>query len=69
MARYNTKYKIGQSVKVHNIPGKVTAIHIRNKHRSYEFSYLDNQNPTCYTCEECEIESVDTKPTSQIGFN
>jgi len=65
MARYTSKYGIGQKVKVYGKPGLITAIHIRKGHRAYEFSYTDNGTPTSCTCEEVEICAGQI---SQIGF-
>lgn len=46
MARYTTKYKIGQRVESQGIPGQITAITFRKGHRAYEFSYIKDGGPT-----------------------
>ncbi len=69
MARVNVKYPCGTEVmtKQGDVPGMVTAVFIRGKGRTYEFSYTKDGTPTCCTVEEIEIEEVDdTRP--MIGF-
>ena len=65
MARYKTKYAINQKVEAHGLPGMVTAIHIRNRHRAYEFSYVGEGGPTSCNCEEGEIKAVGD---NKLGF-
>ncbi len=65
MARYTTKYGIGEQVQVYGKPGLITAVHIRKGHRAYEFSYTDNGTPTSCNCEEVEIATCSDTP---IGF-
>ncbi len=58
MARINIKFSCGEKVSCGGVPGIVTALFIRGKGRSYEFSYVDhNGNPTCVTAQECELKS------------
>ena len=66
MARISTKYKCGQQVFIGDISGKITAITIRGRGRSYEFSYINSDgNPASVASEECELT---TKPPNIIGF-
>ncbi len=65
MARYTTKYKIGQRVESQGIPGQITAITLRKGHRAYEFSYIKDGGPTSCVCEEVEITSGNDNP---LGF-
>ena len=65
MARYTTKYKIGQRVEVQGIPGQITAVTVRKGYRSYEFSYVKDGGPTCCNCEEVEIRTDNQDP---LGF-
>jgi len=67
MARISVKYPCGKKTSCFGVDGIVTAVIIRGKNRSYEFSYLDNDgNPTSKTVEECELA---LENHSQIGFN
>jgi hypothetical protein len=66
MARIITKYKCGQEVSCHGVKGLVTAVIIRGKNRSYEFSYRNSDgNPTSVSAEECELSS---DLINSIGF-
>ena len=66
MARVNVKYQCGQRVNCLGVPGTITAIFIRGKGRTYEFSYLDtNNNPVGAVVTECELTN---KNSSKIGF-
>lgn len=66
MARVNVKYPCGKKVRCGGVEGMVTAIFIRGKGRSYEFSYIDNDgNPKSTQAEEFELENAEPK---QIGF-
>jgi len=60
MARISVKYPIGSKVRTKHragIEGIVTAIFIRGRGRSYEFSYVHEGTPTSVTVEESEIEA------------
>lgn len=66
MARVNVKYSCKTKVTCGGVEGMVTAIFIRGKGRSYEFSYTDSDgNPKSCQAEECELESNET---NQLGF-
>ena len=56
MSRYSTKYGCGDNVSVYGIPGRITAIHIRGKNRSYSVGYVDDGSPSEVHCDEIEIE-------------
>ena len=70
MARASkSKYRIGDNVRhFTGIHGRVTAVFTRGWGSAYEFTYLkDGTEPTCCTCEECELEELpDGK--AMIGF-
>lgn len=59
MARISVKYPIGTKVITaygNGSEGIITAIFVRGKGRSYEYSYIDVEgNPTSRTVEEVEI--------------
>jgi len=66
MARKTVKFDIGDDVYCHGeIPGKVTAIHIRGKSTSYEFSYLNDGEPKSVNAEEVELEPL---VEGKLGF-
>ncbi len=65
MARYTSKFGIGQRVEVYGKPGLITAVFIRKGHRAYEFSYTNDGTPTSCNCEEVEIFAGNDNP---IGF-
>lgn len=66
MARVNVKYPCGKKVRCGGVEGIVTAIHIRGRGRSYEFSYVDNNgDPKSCNTEECELEPA---KTNSLGF-
>lgn len=66
MARVNVKYPCGKKVCCQGVEGKITAVFIRGRGRTYEFSYVDKDgHPTSCNAEECELEVIDNKP---IGF-
>ncbi len=65
MARYTTKYGIGQNVEVQGIPGQITAVTLRKGHRAYEFSYVKDGGPTSCMCEEVEISNGNN---NSLGF-
>jgi len=67
MAKVNVKYKCGDRVNLGGVEGKVTAIFIRGRGRSYEFSYVDKDgNPTSKQAEECELAVSESKC---LGFS
>lgn len=68
MARVTVKYPIGSSVKIGEIKGTVTAIHIRGRnHRTYEFSYIGSEgDPKSVTCEEVELSQNSER--GKVGF-
>ena len=56
MARITTKYRCGDRVTCKGIDGQVTAIFIRGRGRTYEFSYRNNDGePACVNADECEL--------------
>lgn len=65
MAKYTTRYKIGQKVEAHGIPGQITAVTIRKGYRQYEFSYVKDGGPTACMCDEVEIQSCND---GSLGF-
>ncbi len=65
MAKYTCKYKVNQKVEVYGKPGMITAIHIRDRHRAYEFSYSDDGKPVSVTVEQGEITDGEHE---RIGF-
>ena len=65
MAKYNTKFKIGENVDVYGIPGKITAIHIRGSSRSYSIGYVKDGEIIETCCVEVEIEH---SSKSKLGF-
>jgi len=68
MAKISVKYPIGTKVTTFDgVKGMVTAIFIRGKNRTYEFSYTDtNSNPTSNNMEEVEITRSDDN--RNVGF-
>lgn len=69
MARISVKYTNGTKVQTRYKPhceGIVTAVFIRGKGRSYEFSHAIDGEPKCCTLEECEIEPL--KDNTKIGY-
>ena len=66
MARINVKYPCKSKVTVGGVEGLITAVFIRGKGRSYEFSYIDKDgNPTSCQTEECELALFENRP---LGF-
>ena len=66
MARINVKYSCGKKVTCSGVEGRVTAIFIRGRGRSYEFSYVDTDgNPKSCQAEECELEPF---KSNDLGF-
>lgn len=65
MAKYTVKYPIGSKVSSQGVDGIITAVHIRGRGRSYEFSFPKDGVPTAINVEECEIEANSDK---KIGF-
>jgi hypothetical protein len=65
MARYKTKYGIGEEVEVFGIAGVVTGVTINKGGKSYEFSYLGDNGPTCCHCSEVEMN---TRTRNELGF-
>ena len=64
--RVTVKYNCGDKVSCSGVEGKVTAIFIREKGRTYEFSYVDKEgNPTSCNTQECELEAHEG---NSIGF-
>ncbi len=66
MPRYTSKFGIGDKVEVRGISGVVTAVHIRQRHRAYEFSYSHDGVPCAYVCEEVELKLLDK---GKVGFH
>ena len=69
MAKITTKYKCGDNVIIDHArqtKGKVTAIFIRGRGRSYEISYTDDNGPTNCVCGECELRAV--KKERKFGY-
>ena len=67
MARVSVKYPCGSKVQVGQIVGTITAVFIRGRGRSYEFSYINDGTPTCVNCEEIELSPTQKEP-DYIGF-
>lgn len=66
MEQVTTKFSYGQDVCCNWIKGKVTAIFIRGKGISYEFSYIDkDDNPASCCREECELKEIKIE---KMGF-
>jgi len=66
MARVNVKYPCGKKVLCGGVEGMITAVFIRGRGRSYEFSYVNGDgSPTSCQAEECELESV---KSNHLGF-
>lgn len=67
MATKTIKYEIGEKVSYDGeIPGKITAIHLRGEGASYEFSFLGKDGiPASVNVQECEIEA---HKETKIGF-
>ena len=65
MAQISVKYKCGDDVSCYGVNGKVTAIFVRGRGRTYEFSYLNNGSPACVNAQDYELEAVE--PTV-LGF-
>ncbi len=66
MAQITTKYKCGDNVLCNGRDGMITAIFIRGRGRSYEFSFADNNgNPTCVNAQEFELTKIEQNP---LGF-
>ncbi len=68
MATISTKYDQGDRVKTKlgGIEGMITAIFLRDKGVTYEFSYNNNGVPTNTSVQEVEIELSDKN--GKIGF-
>lgn len=67
MPKVSVKHKCGDNVNLGGVEGKVTAIFIRGRGRTYEFSYIDNSgNPTSINAQECELEVPAPK---HLGFS
>ena len=65
MAQISVKHKCGDKVSCSGVKGMVTAIFIRGRGRTYEFSYVNNGNPTCVNAQGYELEPIE--PTV-LGF-
>ena len=65
MAQISVKHKCGAKVSCNGVEGMVTAIFIRGRGRTYEFSYVNGGNPACVNTQDYELESIE--PTV-LGF-
>ena len=66
MGRITTKFRCGDKVQVGSTPGMITAIIVRGKGRSYEFSYENDTGPTCINAQDFEIALLDDD--KKLGF-
>ncbi len=66
MITHSTKFGIGDLVEALGIPGIITAVFIRQDGCSYQFSYVNEGNPTYCVCAEVELEFSSNR---KVGFN
>jgi len=67
MAKVSVRYPCGSKVALGPVEGTVTAIFVRNRHRSYEISFF-NKDGTPQTCTAEELELTPSAAERKLGF-